>query len=321
MKIGLEHTIRNVISESLGGGITTDKPQKVGKAFFKSVHIEPKKGEEHVNGSSSVRAAINAQVQSSSSNVKEDAQLDEFVGVVPALKTAGKAVAPYVDDAVKMLDDLFKTKPAVKPKLPEVPVTPKPSAPAVKPKPPEVSPIPTKPTEAPKPNAPEVKPEVKPSTKTKTIPTPSETPTAKPANKLKKEPSPAETPATKPATGTSGNGSQNKTRKGETEDKKEKRFPFPTLTIYPVPLTSGGAYVPVDTYTHIAQERRTYGESTDADEKRENIEVVARPKNKNRTRQAEIIRKIIEEKRTKKKKTLSTVEINPQLNPEEPDKN
>jgi hypothetical protein len=85
-KIGLEHTIRNVMTESLGGGITTDKFVKTGNSFFKAVHIEPKKGDEHVNGSSSVRATRNVQKERNSetmNKVTEEEQIDEAGGVNP----------------------------------------------------------------------------------------------------------------------------------------------------------------------------------------------------------------------------------------------
>jgi hypothetical protein len=53
-KIGLEHTIRNVVSESIGVS-GTDKYQGTPKAFLKPAPlISPKKGDEHPNGSATL---------------------------------------------------------------------------------------------------------------------------------------------------------------------------------------------------------------------------------------------------------------------------
>lgn len=241
---------------------------------------------------------------------KNAGQLDEYAGVLPAIGKVVTKVAPKVaDDAAKMLDDLL-----TKPKSLEAPVVP--AKPAVKPKP-KVTPVPSEP-------APVTSPATKLKPASPSIKAPEAALTTKPKGNT--EPSPATKPSTKtsplpvpgPMPGKSG--SPNKQKAEEPKDKTRKRMPFPVVHFEPVPLTTKGGHVPVDTYTHMAQDRRTYGESVDADAERTKIEVVARLNNKNRTRQAEIIRKIIEEKKNKKK-NISTVEINPQLKPEEPDQN
>lgn len=332
-KIGLEHTIRKLMSESLGGGVTTDKFSKTPKPFFKPVHIEPKKAGEHVNGTSSVRAARNAQLSRDSETVKEEEQLDEYAGVA---KLIGKA-APYVDDAARMLDDLLKTKPkSFEP--PSAPVKPKPPKPAVQPTP--VAPPPPKPVVQPAPAAPPAPPVVKPAAppvvKPAAPPIPNQAPavikappvsvpglSTTPDNKTKPEKKTGTVPGPAPSAAPSGDknkGGQPNKEKTRDPKRNRARLPFPTLTIDPAPLSTGGGYVPVDTYTHMAQDRRTYGESMEADDKRENIEAVPRRNSRNRTRQAEIIRKIIEEKKNKKK-IVSTVNVNPELKNQEPDQN
>ena len=308
-KFGLEHTIRNLLSESLGGGITTDKFSKTPRSFFKPVHIEPKKAGEHVNGTSTVRAARNAQLSKDSETVKEEEQLDEFLA--PTVKLIGKAAAPYVDDAAKMLDDLLKKPKALEP--PAAPVKPKPKIEPLKPK--------VEPPAVPKPAAP--KPQVQPAPapaptipkpssvpKPESLPTPSNAPATGPSTSP--VPAPVPGPAASPSSGKGKEKQPNKTKIEEPSKKDRRRLPFPTLTINPVPLEAKGGYVPVDSYTHMAQDRRTYGEATENDAKREDIENVPRRNFRNRTRQAEIIRKIIEEKKNKKK-IISTVKINPEL--------
>jgi hypothetical protein len=105
-KIGLEHTIRNLLSESIGSGITTDKYTKTANSFFKPFHVEPKKGDTHPDGAS-VRAARNVQKERTSETMKEEEQLDEAGGVNPKKAAKQKpltdkekeALNPYVEFA------------------------------------------------------------------------------------------------------------------------------------------------------------------------------------------------------------------------------
>lgn len=305
-KLGLEHTIRNLLSESLGGGITTDKFSKTPRSFFKPVHIEPKKAGEHVNGTSTVRAARNAQLSKDSETVKEEEQLDEFLA--PTIKLIGRAAAPYVDDLLK-----------IKPKAFEPPLAPvKPAKPTVKPAPAVPKPAPAPVPAAPKPAPAPVPAVPRPVPAPGSLPTPSNVPATGPSTTP--VPAPAPGPAASPSSGKGKEKQPNKTKIEEPSKKDRRRLPFPTLTIDPVPLETKGGYVPVDSYTHMAQDRRTYGEAMENDDKREDIENVPRRNSRNRTRQAEIIRKIIEEKKNKKK-IISTVKINPELKNQEADQN
>lgn len=253
-------------------------------------------------------------------------QLDEFL--VPTAKLIGRAAAPYVDDGIKMLDDLLKKPKALEP--PAAPVKPKPKIEPLKPKveppavpkpatpKPQVQPAPAP---APAPATPSPAPVVpKPSTAPKpgSLPTPSNVPATEPSTST--VPAPLPGPAASPSSGKGKEKQPNKTKVDEPSKRDRRRLPFPTLTINPVPLETKGGYVPVDSYTHMAQDRRTYGEATENDDKREDIENVPRRNSRNRTRQAEIIRKIIEEKKNKKK-IISTVKINPELKNQEADQN
>lgn len=84
--ISLEHTIRNVVTrkpmgEAAGSTLGTDEfqgPQS--SAFFKSVHIAPRKGEEQIPTTTRTTAQRNVGKIESSETMKEDQQLDEFVG-------------------------------------------------------------------------------------------------------------------------------------------------------------------------------------------------------------------------------------------------
>lgn len=353
-KLGLEHTIRLLMSESIGA-IGTDKFKPVANSFFRPVHIAPSKGGGHSNGSSAVRAARNVQKQKTSETMQEEEQLDEFLAPVvkgaelglkygdEALELLGKALKPVeklpVKPAKKVPAKPFKEPPApAKPKdmplAPEsVPAKPE-TLPAVRP---EVKPV-TKPE-----TLPAVKPEVKPATKPETLPAvkPETMPSVKP------ETVPATKPSVQPKTQTQTETlpkpqTQTKTKtenlpkplpapippkapppkdSGKEPERSRKRTPFsfPTLSIDPVPLTGLRGYVPIKPFMHYAKER--VDEEMDADTERKKIEAVPRPNgSKNRTRQAEIIRKIIEEKKHKKKKDDSTVIINPEINSPELDK-
>ena len=97
-------------------------------------------------------------------------------------------------------------------------------------------------------------------------------------------------------------------------------FAFPVLNIDGSPLAGMSGTARGSSYTHTTRQyikRERVDES--ADEERRSIENVARPKSdrKKAVKQAEIIRKIIEEKKATRKKSTATVEMNPKIkNPE-----
>ena len=99
---------------------------------------------------------------------------------------------------------------------------------------------------------------------------------------------------------------------------KGRKFPFglPGLTPGQGSSFYQDSNVPVDIYKHVPKEYMNFEQT------RYDVENVARPNSKDkvkaRSRQAEIVRKIIEEKKASKKKT-STVIINPKLKQEEPE--
>lgn len=148
--------------------------------------------------------------------------------------------------------------------------------------------------------APEVK--VKPEVKTK--------PEVKVAPATKTAPAVKTSPATKPPV-------PGKTPPSGKKPSKRGRFPFalPGLTPGQSVGVHQDSYVPVDIYKHVPKEYMTFEQT------RYDIENVARPSSKDkvkvRSKQAEIIRKIIEEKKPSKKNT--TVIINPELKQQEPE--
>lgn len=274
-KLGLEHTIRNIMVESVGA-IGTDKFTKTGNSFFKSFHAEPKIGDSHPNGNA-IRAARNASKERTSetmSKVTDEEQIDEFV-------------APPVR---------VKVNPPSAPEIPVPKVEPKTAPPVEVPEP---KPAPTpEPTPAPKPApAPESEPAPAPKPASTPAGASQPAPTSKPG--LGSVPAPGTGSKPAPAAGPKpapGSPPAPKTNTKVKTDSPKSKFRFP---IMPFPLAIhplGGAHgrAPVNTYLHTPQER--FGESTEADNIRRSIENVARPNSKNKlTKQAEIKTKIIDE--------------------------
>lgn len=257
----LEHSIRNIMTESVGA-ISTDKFTKTGNSFFRSFHAEPKKGDTHPNGNA-VRAARNVLKERTSNNMQEEEQLDEFKAP-PVAPTIPK---PRIEP---------KIEPKVDPKVePEIPAQPE--------KVPDKKPAET-PAEPPKETpekTPTGKPKQEPEGEAKTGGAPKSEPTGK--EKGGTVPDSKKSSATKTDTPTTG--------------KRVPEFPvisFP-LAVHPLLGAYGGTNV--RTFMHSPQE---YMESTEADTIRRSIENVARPGGKNRiTKQAELKAKIIDENNRK----------------------
>lgn len=338
-KINLEHTIRVVVNESLGMGITTDKYVRTGNSFFKSVHIEPKKGDSHVPINGSVRSSRNVQKERSSETMKEEENIDE--NVVKLLVKGGELLAKslrYADDAEaakKMTKDFWSkikpaeelpviTKPAEKlpaPQLkaPETPAAAKPPAKISEPtvsKPPEVK-TQTKPETATLPKIPDAvkAPETVtlPKTQTQTLPkielptqtqTQTQTLPKTQTQNLPKTRTQTQEKTRPPGRGGGGGG------RGGGKGGRNRFFGLPSASPGSSPLTGLKGYVPVDPYLHYAKDRMTFGEEIDIKDAEEI---------KAKSRKAQIIRKIIDEQ--KKKKETSTVILNPKLKDQEVDKN
>lgn len=274
----LEHSIRNIMTESVGA-IGTDKFTKTGNSFFRSFHAEPKKGDTHPNGNS-IRAARNVSNERGSgtmNSVTEKEQVNElFRGKESPLDP--------------VLDFLFKPKKGTTDLAPptEAPTVPAPKTEPIKPKTdePEVAP----------------KPQEAPAVTPKKVEEP--VPTSKPDAKIKPDDGTVPKSGTdaKPATGEAPKpkgDSPSKPPKAEEPKPKPKvggAFPisFP-LAVNPLLGAYGGTNV--RTFMHSPQE---YMESTEADKIRQSIENVARPGGKNRiTKQAELKAKIIEDNNRK----------------------
>lgn len=306
-KLGLEHTIRNIINESLGGGVTTDKFKKTANSYFKPFHAEPKKGDSHPDGAG-VRATRNAQKEKTSETMNEAEQLDEFnappvkikpkVEIKPPKNLAPPAEAPTVPEP-KVTPLEPKVDPEVTPpSAPPAPVAPaKPAAPVA---PAPAAPAPAKPA-APSPAAPAA-----PSVKT--APAPVATPDSVSAPGKASAPGPAPGPQSGNAPGPKPNQpNPPKTKTEEPPKTKTRKFPVIEFPLSVQPLTGAHGGAPVNVYLHTPQER--FGESTEADAIRRSIENVARPNSKNKlTKQAELKTKIIDENNRKAAIVRSAIE-------------
>ena len=267
----LEHSIRNIMTESIGA-IGTDKFTKTGNSFFRSFHAEPKKGDTHPNGNA-IRAARNVSKEGGSqtmNSVTEEEQLDEF------------------------------NAPPIKPPAPTIPrpkITPKVDEPKVEPE------IPAKPEKVP-----EKTPKEVPVETPKEVPekTPTETPKpkqepasgAKPEGNAKTDGVPKTEPSGKEKGGAVPDGKKTPNTKVETPTNKVKAgFPIISFPLAVNPLLGAYGGTNVRTFMHSPQE---YMESTEADKIRQSIENVARPGGKNKiTKQAELKSKIIEDNNRK----------------------
>jgi hypothetical protein len=185
--ISLEHTIKQVVAEQnykkpvaeAISPVDYDKPKEVPQAFFKPVHIQPRKGEAQIPAGGPVRSRRNVEKEKSSEtmhpDIKEEEQIDEYAGIIIKGATKIPKVAPQLaDDAVSLLKNLFKS-PAAPKNLPTI----SPTAPGV----PAPAPAPTVP--APAAPAPAPAPVIAgPRTGTQQVP--STTPRSSPNSRLQK---------------------------------------------------------------------------------------------------------------------------------------
>ena len=263
----LEHSIRNIMTESIGA-IGTDKFTKTGNSFFRSFHAEPKKGDSHPNGNA-VRAARNVSKERGSQTMNFVTEEDQLVELKKLdLETMPQTLAPPT----------------------EAPTVPTPKTKPIKPKTDEPEPeVAPKPEEAPPVKSP------------KKVEEP--TPSSKPDAKIKPEEGAASKPGAKAGTGETpnpkGETPSKPNAKTETPTNKPKVPGFPIisfpLAVNPSMGPFGGTHVNV--VMHSPQE---YMESTEADTIRRSIENVARLGGKNRiTKQAELKAKIIDENNRK----------------------
>jgi hypothetical protein len=346
-KIGLEHTIRNVVSESIGVS-GTDKYQGTPRAFLKPAPlISPKKGDEHPNGSATLAQRGRAKITSSETmGVREEKiglehtirNVLEGVGaLVTGITKGGQLLYKYGDDVI---DALKKAPVEKKPGLPYKEPPKKIELPPLEPAKPPVAPtVPARPNVPP--SAPPASVPGRPNTPPATVPgRPNTNKPELPTNPPGKLPEPNKAPddAVKPQVpnlpktdrpnrldkkaddknkakdkGKDKGKDKNKDKNKDKKKDKKDRWQMPPLglglpSITPDPVTGLSDYVPADIMVHMAQKRRVY-EETDA-------EVI-----KKKTRKAQIIRKIIDEAKNKKAKNTETVNLHPKLKTQEPDEN
>jgi hypothetical protein len=277
--ISPEHVIRNLLTER---SVDTDKFQGTANAFFKSVSIQTKKDGEHIAATGPVRVArivaVAKQRNSETENMGEEV-LGERVIDLPSIK---------------------------KTKIPDIEV------------PPPVKPIEISPGKGDI-ELPSVKPDdgttgkIKPNDLPSTKPKPDDTPSGKPK--------PDDTPSGKPKPDDTPSGKPK-------PDKNTSGKAKPKRTFIPFWLPGGatpGQNIAVGSIgvfgvpgiTHFAGEPREYAPwSVKTEETRYDVENVPRPGKKrnmkNSSRQAEIIRKVLDEKR----KQNSTVNLKPKTNDE-----
>ena len=187
----LEHTIRKVVSEQnyrnqpideAVGAIGTDKAHDVPRAFFKSVHVQPRKGEGQIPATGTTRSGRNYELEKAGVH-KEEAE------VVGESAAAAALLSPVISKTVNIIDRFVRSGAAPKRAPAPAPAPPPARPPAPKPeKPPgEVVPF-KKPGEKPE-QPPATPPAPAPGPKPGTTPKP--TPDKKPPRELPKEP-PAE---------------------------------------------------------------------------------------------------------------------------------
>jgi hypothetical protein len=286
-KIGLEHTIRNVVSESIGVS-GTDKFQGTPRAFLRPAPlITPKKEGEHPNGS--VNLAQRGRAKIDTSNDRGTMSLEGKIGVEHTIRSLleGGKKAP---DAKTTLKDLFgidleipTNKGDLVPYEPKVPST----TTTIKTDQTTKTDVETKPavkTDQTTKTDVETKPAVKTNPQTKT-----DTKTAVKTN-----------PQTKTDTKTAVKTNPKSNPKGNPKGS----FVFPLLNIDGTPISGPRDYVPAEIYVHHANKRKTFGEDFNSDA----MEI------KQKSRKAQIIRKILDEK---KKKDTETVNMNPKLKPQD----
>ena len=305
----LEHTIRKVVSEQnyrnqpideAVGAIGTDKAHDVPRAFFKSVHVQPRKGESQIPATGATRAGRNYEMEKAGVHKEEAETVDES----RALSSALKMVTPRGGAAVPKPS----TPPAPAPKPPGEVVpfpkqTPEPATPPVKPAEPTPVAPPAKPTTTPAPETPAAPPAPKPAT----TPAPDAAPVPAGAKSPSTTPNPVATtgqgkapapvPAPVPAL-------------APKSSKPPSRIPLilpagggtpisePSAASARVPILSRIAIPHKRKQAHFEETRYDIKNVARPDENR-NDSIVGRPKdNKSKyTKQAEIIRKVVEEKK------------------------
>lgn len=295
-KVVAEQNYRKEPIEEAIGVSGTDKPHDVPRAFFKSVHVHPRKGEAQIPATGATRSGRNYELEKA--GVHKEETIDESKAAL-----AQKLFTPRGGAAVPKPT----TPPAPAPKPPGEVVpfpkqTPDPATPPVKPAEPTPVAPPAKPTTTPAPETPVAPPAPKPAT------TPA--PDAAPVPAGAKSPSTAPAPVTTPG-------------QGKAPSATPAPSPKPSQTPKPVPPVlpglGGGAMglidpnqttdkrVPVTSRFAVPHKRR----QAHFEETRYDIKNVARPEDKREdsivgrpnegkskyTKQAEIIRKVVEEKK------------------------
>jgi len=249
--ISLEHSIRNIVQETVGNlvGLNQSKPPKA--VFNKPVQIEPPEGEEH----GSIKA-MNVSNQRKQAKQQDSMSRDSFAeevlterGKIPGAPVRERPKPePEVTPGRRTPEPDIEVKPEVPVEVPApfgppkrvktVPVEPEVPAPA-KPAKPEVEPeVPARPAR-PAPVEPEVptKPEKAPEVKPEEPTAPKREPAEKPSEKVDEKPSekPSERVATKPETK-----GEVKPKKAELNPKKTETKPeVKPRTMIPLPFGSG----------------------------------------------------------------------------------
>ena len=290
-KISLEHAVRNVMQESIGGP-NTDKFKGTPKPFLQPApHIEPKVGDSHPDASVVTSKRGNAKIQQSETMREE--QIEE--GKLDLLKLGVKAAekgAEYADDVAKSAKEFTKDFwSKIKPAEKEAETLPN-----------------TKPTEQlpakiePKPEVKtEPKVEVKPETKTQTLTKTEPKVEVKPETKTQTLTKPKiDKPIPPLPPGGSGGGGKGGQRRG-----------FAIPGVHPDIVAGLNGYVPVKTIMHYASDRVSFGEEVER-KRAKTAEIKLKIIDENNKR-ASIIKKAIEDKK-------STVILNPKLKNPEADK-
>jgi len=344
--ISLEHTIRKVVAEQnyrnepvdeAISPVDYDKPKEVPQAFFKPVHIQPRKNGKQIPAGGPVRSRRNLEKEKSSEtmhpNLKEEEQLDESAGLLGAFfggarvgggaaaKETAKRVKPrnVPDEKLPYAEPPPPAKPLDLPTAPnQVPVPVKPTpAPSPAPAP---APAPTKPApNLPKPAPAKVEPvpvKVEPAPAPVTTPSPSTLPRTRTDTKTDTAPAPhtQTRTQTKPTPQTQTRTQTRTGRKPPTRPGLGRRLIDPA---FPFPSTSGKTYTEPfyrsDMHknpTSISKAKIRKFEHHKEEYNRKEIEAVGRPGSKRKenvgrpdskndalTRQTEIVRKIIEDKK------------------------
>jgi hypothetical protein len=356
--ISLEHAIRKAVAEqnykkkALDESISPvdyDKPKEVPQAFFKPVHIQPRKGEDQIPAGGPVRSRRNYEKEKSSEtmhpNLKNEETVDEatLLALLPAgiatgaiaTKEIAKRTAPKLaDDVLQAMARTIKgekkpTEPAKPEQKPGSPTAPAPERPfdvppnnlpaVVPPKPTQTPPAPA--TPAPVKVEPLPKQPAPAPTKTEPLPVevrPAPAPTRTPSTRTqtRTETLPQTRTETKPSTPTLGTTPTRLGRRIPAFDIGGSGSPQPTEPFY----VSGRIPLPKRIiHAKLRKEETRYDiKNVSRPEDSREEEIVGRPKSKYKlSKQAEIIRKIIEDKKIiLKKEKEENLGKNPMVNTE-----